>query len=115
MHSPLRILFVCAMNQWRSPTAEAMYRNDARLEVRSAGVRTGARRRISEGDLEWADAVFVMEREHKQWIQNQFRGMTLPPILNLEIPDDFQRMDQDLQDLLRASIDPELTRLLAGQ
>jgi hypothetical protein len=24
-------------------------------------------------------------------------------------------MDQDLQDLLRASIDPELTRLLAGQ
>ncbi|MBL9174848.1 MAG: hypothetical protein JNL10_15025, partial [Verrucomicrobiales bacterium] len=60
--SRLRVLFVCSMNQWRSPTAEALYRNDARLEVRSAGVRIGARRRITQEDLEWADWIFVMER-----------------------------------------------------
>lgn len=100
------------MNQWRSPTAEALYRNDPRLAVRSAGVRTGAKRRISRGDLEWADAVFVMEREHQQWIRTHYREIDLPPILNLEIPDDFQRMDKDLQHILRASIDPELERLL---
>ena len=43
----LRVLFVCAMNRWRSPTAEAMYRNDPRVAVRSAGVRQGARRPLS--------------------------------------------------------------------
>ena len=48
MPSRLKILFVCAMNKQRSVTAERLYRNDARLDVRSAGVRTGANRRVSE-------------------------------------------------------------------
>jgi predicted protein tyrosine phosphatase len=65
MHQRLRILFVCAMNKQRSVTAEQLYRNDARLEVRSAGVRSDANRRVSEDDLRWADIVFAMEREHK--------------------------------------------------
>ena len=101
------------MNQWRSPTAEALYRDDARLAVRSAGVRPGARRRISRTDLQWADVVFVMEREHQQRIREDFRDLELPPILNLEIPDDFQRLDAELMSLLRASIDPELERWLS--
>jgi protein-tyrosine phosphatase len=58
------------MNKQRSVTAERLYKNDARLEVRSAGVRTGANRRISESDLNWADIVFVLEQEHKQWIKS---------------------------------------------
>src|SRR5881628_2566882 len=56
----LRILFVCAMNKQRSVTAECLYRKDARLDVRSAGVRSEANRRVSEDDLRWADVVFVM-------------------------------------------------------
>jgi predicted protein tyrosine phosphatase len=61
--SRLNVLFVCAMNKQRSVTAERLYRNEARLEVRSAGVRAEAKRRINEADLKWADVVFVMERE----------------------------------------------------
>lgn len=34
MADRLKVLFVCSRNQWRSPTAEAMYRDDSRLSVR---------------------------------------------------------------------------------
>lgn len=109
----LRVLFVCALNQWRSPTAEHLYRNDARLEVRSAGIRAQARRRVSEADLAWADIVFTMDREQKQWIVQQFRGTPLPPIVDLDIPDDLVYMDVRLQEALRQSIDPELRTFFA--
>jgi protein-tyrosine phosphatase len=109
--SRLKVLFVCAMNKQRSVTAERLYRNDARLEVRSAGVRSDALRRVSEKDLHWADIVFVMERDQKHWIQERFEGLELPPIDVLDIPDDFEVMDPALQELLRATLDPELDQL----
>jgi predicted protein tyrosine phosphatase len=104
----LHVLFVCALNQWRSPTAEHLYRNDARLEVRSAGVRAQARRRVTERDLAWADVVFTMDREQKQWILREFRDAPLPPIVELDIPDNYMYMDTRLQEALRQAIDPEL-------
>lgn len=111
----LRVLFVCALNQWRSPTAERIYRNDARLEVRSAGVRSEARRRVSRADLEWADVVFVMEREQKRWIQEQFRDVELPEIRVVEIADEFHYMDSRLQEALRTALDPEIENLLTRE
>ncbi len=113
MNRRLRILFVCAMNRQRSVTAERVYRNDARLEVRSGGVRSEAERRVGEADLKWADIVFVMEREHKQWITMRFEELDLPRIDVLDIPDDFEVMDPELVDLLRATLDPEINHLLA--
>ncbi len=110
----LKVLFVCALNRQRSVTAERLYRNDARLEVRSAGVRSDAPRRVSEKDLHWADIVFVMERDQKQWIQERFEGLELPPIDVLDIPDEFEVMDPVLQELLRATLDPELDHLVGG-
>lgn len=112
MPDPLRVLFVCAMNQWRSPTAEAMYRHDARLQVRSAGVRSEARRRLGGSDIAWADVIFVMEHKQKSRIQEQFRDVELPPVRVLDIPDDYVYLDPELQRLLQASIDPEIEALL---
>jgi predicted protein tyrosine phosphatase len=103
------------MNKQRSVTAERLYRNDARLEVRSAGVRPDALRRINEADLNWADVVFAMEREHKQWILTRFQNLNLPPIDVLDVPDDFEVMDPALQEILRSLLDPELDHLLANQ
>lgn len=100
------------MNKQRSVTAERLYRNDARLEVRSAGVRSEAKRRVSEADLKWADVVFVMERDHKRWISTRFEGMSLPVIDVLDIPDEFEVMDPKLQKTLRSLLDPEFTHLL---
>jgi protein-tyrosine phosphatase len=101
------------MNKQRSVTAERIYRNDARLDVRSAGVRAGAKRRVSEADLKWADVVFVMENEHKLWISMRFEGLNLPPIDTLDIPDEFEVMDTELQKMLRSLLDPELAHLVA--
>lgn len=109
LNRPLRVLFVCSMNQWRSPTAERLYQNDARLQVRSAGTQRGARRRISRTDLAWADLVVVMEREHQRAITRQFPDPSLPPIEILDIPDDYAFLDPELQSALTTSIEPVLS------
>jgi protein-tyrosine phosphatase len=103
----LRVLFVCAMNKRRSVTAERLYCRDARLEVRSAGIRSEALRRVSEADLKWADVVFAMEREHKRAITSRFADVELPPIEVLDIPDDYECMDPELQEMLRMTLEPE--------
>lgn len=113
MNAPrLKVLFVCAMNRQRSVTAERLYRKDARLEVRSAGVRSGANRRVREGDLSWADVVFVMERDQKVWITERFQACALPKIDVLDIPDEFEVMDPELQEILQSLLDPEIAHLL---
>ena len=112
MPNRLRILFVCSMNQWRSPTAEVLYRSDPRLHVKSAGVRSDAKRRISAADVKWAEIIFVMDRAQKRWIQERFRAVELPEIQVLEIPDDLVYMHPELQRLLRLALDPEIEALL---
>lgn len=109
----LRVLFVCSKNQWRSPTAEHIYRNDSRLEVRSAGVKSEAQRRLSEADLNWADVVFAMEREHKQMIIERFSHLHLPEIEVLDIPDDFQYLQPELLLALHEAVDPALESRIA--
>jgi len=111
----LKVLFVCTLNQWRSPTAENLYRGDPRLEVRSAGVRRGARRHLGTADVSWADAILVMEADHKQWIQENFRNQKLPPIRVLKIANNLGYMDEDLQRILRQAIDPEIEALLGPE
>jgi predicted protein tyrosine phosphatase len=111
----LRVLFVCALNQWRSPTAEVIYRNDPRLDVRSAGIRAEAKRPVRARDIEWAQVIFVMDRRQKAWIQEQFRNLPLPPIIILDIPDSLMFMDPELQRLLRLAIDPEINALLNSE
>ncbi len=99
------------MNKQRSVTAERLYRNDARLEVRSAGVRADSHRRVTEADLRWADIVFAMEQEHKLWLTTRFEGLELPRIDVLDIPDDFEVMDPELQVILKSMLDPEFAHL----
>ena len=112
MNRRLRVLFVCAMNKQRSATAERIYQNDSRLEVRSAGVRSDANRRVSEADLRWADVVFAMEREHKSWLLTRFQEFELPSIEVLDIPDEYEFMNPHLQEMLRMMLDPEIDSLL---
>ncbi|MFC5051383.1 protein tyrosine phosphatase [Rubritalea spongiae] len=108
MCEPLHILFVCGKNQWRSPTGEAIYKNDQRFRVRSAGLSKVAKRRLSLSDLEWADLVFVMEREQKRRIIQGYSGKELPEIVSLDIPDRYPYMDEELIELLRLGTEAEL-------
>lgn len=105
---PLNLLFICSRNQWRSPTAEAVYRREPGYNVRSAGTSPKARRRVSEGDLAWADIVFVMESRHLQILRQRFGQLDGTRFINLEIPDDYRFMDEELVTLIRAGVDGAL-------
>lgn len=60
----MNILFVCSRNQWRSPTAETIYKNTSGLFVKSAGTEPSAKIRINYKHILWADLIFVMEKKH---------------------------------------------------
>jgi predicted protein tyrosine phosphatase len=101
----LNILFVCSKNKWRSPTAETVYRNHKRLNVRSAGTSASARKRISEKDINWADLIIVMENEHKKRLISQYNNHKLPQIFVLDIPDEYQYMDSELISNIKNSVE----------
>ena len=106
---PPQWLFVCSRNAWRSRTAEAMYRNDGRVRVRSAGTSPRARVRVSARMLQEADTVFVMEDRHRQKLLRRFGHSALArKIVVLEIPDRYTYMDIELQDELRDTVGPYL-------
>jgi len=101
-----KLLFICSRNQWRSPTAEMIYRNIEGVSARSAGTSTSARRKISEGDISWADKIFVMENKHKKRLMQRFgKSLKHEKLHVLDIPDDYQYMDSELIELLRVTID----------
>jgi protein-tyrosine phosphatase len=104
-HSKPHILFVCGKNKWRSPTAEHIYRNDARIDVRSAGLSGKSRHPISSGDIEWADLILVMESGYKSRILELFRDLALPKIENLDIPDEYEYMDEELIELIEKQVE----------
>lgn len=107
----LNVLFLCAKNKWRSPTCESLYRVDPRLAVRSAGVKSGANRYVTENDILWADIVFVMEREHKRILSDIFGQLHFPEIVVLDIPDDYEYMHPELQIFIREAVDPILRNI----
>jgi predicted protein tyrosine phosphatase len=100
-----RILFVCSRNQWRSPTAERIFSRSVLVEVRSRGVSASAVRRLTPIDVTWADIIFVMEPDHKRQLLKQFRAdVGERPVYVLDIPDEYQAMDPELVDLLKAGV-----------
>lgn len=98
------ILVVCGRNKKRSRTAESIYKNDNRFNVRSAGLSPKSDRKITENDLKWADLIFVMETGQRAKIWGLYRHIDFPPIEILDIPDDYEFMDSELIDLLTERI-----------
>jgi predicted protein tyrosine phosphatase len=101
----LNVLFICSRNQWRSPTAEKVWRNHPALSVRSAGTSPNARRHVSEQDLRWAEAIFVMEEKHKSRLVAEYgRVIENKPMYVLDIPDEYKYMDAELVEELERSV-----------
>ncbi len=99
------ILFICSKNQWRSPTAEAVWRNHPDLNVRSAGTSASAKKAVSAKDIEWADIIFAMEQKHKKRLKQQFAiQLEHIPLHVLDIPDDYPYMDPELIQILEESV-----------
>lgn len=105
----MNLLFICSRNKWRSRTAETIFKNDQVHHVKSAGTDDGAKVRVSEKILDWADIIFVMEDKHKQRIKEKFNTASIiKKIVVLEIPDDYQYMDPELIDIIKTSVSPYL-------
>jgi predicted protein tyrosine phosphatase len=103
----MNILFVCSRNQWRSPTAERVWRTAQGVSVRSAGTSASARRRVGLADIAWADIVFVMEDEHKSRLRKMFgHEIGAKEIVVLDIPDEFPFMDKELVALITSRSAP---------
>jgi predicted protein tyrosine phosphatase len=49
------LLFVCSRNQWRSPTAAALFADSDRYVAKSAGTSDSARIKITPGLINLAD------------------------------------------------------------
>ncbi|MES2592755.1 MAG: protein tyrosine phosphatase [Bacteroidota bacterium] len=101
----MNILFVCSRNQWRSPTAEEIYKNRSDIDVRSAGTSASARIKLTAKNIAWADLIFVMEKKHKQRMLENFAfEMETKQIIILDIPDEYQFMDQELIDDIQMKV-----------
>jgi predicted protein tyrosine phosphatase len=94
------ILVVCGRNKKRSRTAEYIFKNDNRFNIRSVGLSPKSERKISENDLNWANLVFVMETEQRAKIWGLYRHLDLPDTEVLNIPDEYEFMDDELVEIL---------------
>lgn len=101
-----KLLFVCTANKFRSKTAEDVFKQNLRFEVKSAGTDKVAKTQINKMLLEWADYVLVMERIHKKIIHKKFPNIYKNKrIICLHIQDIYNYMDQELVDILKTKID----------
>ena len=100
-----KLLFLCSRNQWRSPTAEELFRDHPRYEARSAGTVDGARVKLTAGHIGWADVIFCMEKKHASTVTERFSAeLGDKPLITLRIPDDYHYMDPELIELLRSEL-----------
>jgi predicted protein tyrosine phosphatase len=99
------ILFICSKNQWRSPTAELLFKNHPVYQARSAGTGQQARTRVNEKLINWADIVFVMEQRHKQILkQNFWSAISKKTIVVLDIEDNYRFNDPELVVALKTAL-----------
>ena len=109
MPPPLKLLFICSRNRWRSPTVEKIFAGVDGHKTRSAGTETGARIKVTAGHIGWADIVFVMEKKHLRRLREKFPDeLTDKRVVCLSIPDDYQFMQPELITLLQSLVPPHL-------
>jgi predicted protein tyrosine phosphatase len=101
----MKLLFICSRNQWRSPTAEKLFKNRHDTEARSAGTSSSARIKVNAQMIDWADIIFVMEQKHLQRLQEKFDDETSDKVIHvLHIPDEYKFMDEELIEILQSSV-----------
>lgn len=105
------VLFLCSQNRLRSPTAEQVFAGWPGIETSSAGLNHDAENPLTPELLAWADTIFVMERAHRTKLSTRFRShLGHARIVCLDIPDDYDYMDETLVKLLKAKVPRHLPR-----
>jgi predicted protein tyrosine phosphatase len=111
MASRLKVLFVCGRNKRRSPTAEHIYKNDRRMEVRAVGLGETSPRQVTAGDVAWADLILPMERKNAIRLKVMFPQFDpFPDMEILDICDDYKFRDKKLVEILQETVEAALER-----
>ena len=110
----MRLLFICARNRLRSPTAERVFAAVPGVEAESAGVAPDAETPVTPELVEWADVVLVMEAAHRAKLARLFpAALRGKRVVCLDVPDDYDYMDPDLVRLLRDRVGRAVPALAA--
>jgi predicted protein tyrosine phosphatase len=111
----LKILFVCTINQMRSATAQKIFENDNRFKVKSAGTDKSAATILTPELMDWADAILVMEKHHRNFIRSKHEGYyNTKKIVCLYIPDEYEYMQPELIAILKDKVEDVYKRGLLG-
>ena len=79
------------------------------IDVDSAGLNNDAIVPLTPEQVEWADVIFVMEKEHRQKLHRKFkRQLKRQRVIVLGIPDNYGYMDPALVALLKVKVLPLL-------
>jgi predicted protein tyrosine phosphatase len=97
------LLFICSKNQWRSPTAELLFKNHPEHNAYSAGTSDKARIRVNQKMIDHADVVFVMERKHQQLLKQRF-DIAGKQLIVLDIEDNYRFNDPELVAILKNAL-----------
>lgn len=105
----MNLLFLCSQNKRRSLTAERLFNGYNGHSARSAGTENNARVKVTAGLIGWADLIFCMEKKHVRRIREKYaEELHGKQVVCLNIPDDFEFMDEDLQGLLLSAVEEYL-------
>lgn len=105
----MNLLFLCSQNKRRSLTAERLFDGYNGHSARSAGTESNARIKVTAGLIGWADVVFCMEKKHVRRIREKFaEELNGKKVVCLNIPDDYEFMDEDLQAFLLNAVEEYL-------
>jgi len=98
-----RVLTVCSANMLRSPTiAHLLSSAPYNFNTRSAGTEPYALIPVTEDLLVWADEIVCADTEHAMWVRNKMMTWMLDkPIINLEIPDNYEYRNPELIQLIK--------------
>lgn len=103
----MRVLFICNQNLNRSKRAEQIFKEA--FEARSAGLYN--EKPVTENQMEWADAVVVMEDHQREELARRFPKQYLKKrIISLDIPDIYYYQQEELGEELKAKVE----KLLRG-
>lgn len=99
-----KLLFVCRANLQRSPTAQALFKNNRKYLAKSCGIHPLSETVISKQAIKWADIIFCMEDEQKQYIIQNFPESKSRDIRVLNIKDIYWRDDPELIRILEEKL-----------
>ncbi|RZL98673.1 MAG: phosphotyrosine protein phosphatase [Variovorax sp.] len=103
------VLFICSRNRLRSPTAEHLFAGPD-VETDSAGLAPDADCLLSAEQVEWADLIFVMEKQHRTRLTQRFAAaLKGKRVVCLDIPDRYAFMQTELVTLLRRKVGVHLS------